>query len=265
MKMRTIGGALVAVALGFAASPSYATATTFTWKPAGALPALSGAEFSASGLNLSNYATVLFNPAGGGFTETAYELVTGFQSGGSTITPGGYGSTYSLFFAITATGNQTEVSAGNYIGSFSSVNYTLYATTTPLSSLTPTFDGSHNVSLSTGGDTALATGSLASGPNSVSLIGGTPTATATVTILPSVGEDGFFVAPPNYNLVLAQSNFSTTPSNVVVYPSGILTIGEVGTFGGGNANLSVVPEPASLAVLGAALVFLGVAIRRRQA
>ena len=148
-----------------------AWAVPFTWTPTAASPSLNGAPINADNILITDFDSI--NTATGAFNGVLG--ITNFQSGGSTFVPTGYGSNYSLYLTFSGTSNPIAIpTAPNTSNSsaFTSLTYTLWANQGPLPSFAitpagPTITG-------TSSPFALATGSLISGPGTLSTRGTQP-------------------------------------------------------------------------------------------
>jgi len=248
---------------------------SWTWNPAGASPALSGAAFTADNIIISDYATADINATTGNFTEAGVLIAENFKLGSNSITPAGFNTAYSLYATFTATGNQGGPfpTVGNSVtGPITSLSYTIYASQGGQVSVGLT--GS-NYGTSSGYTISgqvnpfpLVSGTLYGGSNFVTVtnLGGcsngpltctySPTANATTSQIAAAGEANFFVSPDASNLNFLLDNFS---SNSGVTSLTLLGNGDIGmAIAGGGGNItSVVPEPTSVAVFAAGLLGLG--------
>lgn len=253
-RLSFLQGASVAVVLATACAAASADLPQFTFNP-GAV-GLNGASITADNILISNYSTVTIDPAGT-FTQSGFLTITGFQLGGSTLTPGGLNTDYGLYVAFTGSGTTTvnDPTTTFNFGNFTDLTYTLYgyngAATFGFSGNTPTESAS--------GEIALASGTLISGSVlTVPTGGGTfsPSSNAMLTI--GLEADEFFGAPvPFYGVALTA--FSNTPSQVEAFDGGFRI-----RQGGGSLNFAPVPEPTSSALLLCGLAVGGFIYRRRQ-
>jgi hypothetical protein len=233
---------------------AFADLPAFTLNPTAA--GLNGASITADNILISNYSTITTD-ASGNFTESGYLPITGFQLGGSTMTPTGLNSDYGLYIAFSGTGTITTnnpTTTFNF-GSFSTLTYTIYGYNG-----TATFGFTGNTPSETAsGEVALASGSLISGSVlTVPTGGGTfsPSANAMLTLSPTAS--GFFQSPDPFYAV-ALTAFSNTPSQVEPFAGGFNI-----RQGGGSLNFAPVPEPSSGAMLACGLAVAGLLYRRRQ-
>ena len=255
---------VLCAALGAAYSAS-AALPPFTLNPAGSAPPLAGAAVRADNIIISDYSTVRLS--GPTFSDSGFLSVQSFQLGGTTVVATGLNSAYGLFFEFTGSGTVTNANPATTptIGSFSSLNYTLYGYNGPAATFG--FDGGNNPTTSVGAASrvALATGSLLPGANQSS-VGTSPQspsfnafASANLTFVPTAAAGSFFQDPsPFYNI--AVSSFINNPPQVTPFVDGFRI-----TQGGGSVNFtSPIPEPETYALFLAGLAAVGWTARRRR-
>lgn len=246
-------GASVAVALMTVCAAASAALPTFTFNPGAA--GLNGASLTADNILISDYSTVTIDPSGT-FTETGYLPITGFQLGGSALTPSGLNTDYGMYIAFTGTGTTTvnDPTTSFNFGNFTTLTYTLYGYNG-----TASFGFSGNMATETAsGEVALAHGSLISGSVlTVPTGGGTfsPSANAMLTV--ALDQSAAFSPDPFYSVALTA--FSNTPSQVEPFAGGFRI-----RQGGGSLNFAPVPEPSTHAMLLCGLVAAGFLGYRRQ-
>jgi hypothetical protein len=250
----------VAIAIAMACGAASAT-PVFTFSPTGA--GLVGANVTADNIILSDFSTVTFTSAST-FSETGFLSFANYQLGGTTLANTGLNSTYSLYVAFTGSGSidgaVTTAAGTTSVGSFSMLDYTLYATngTTTFTSTGVTSSGATTV--------ALGSGTLNGGSGSVdsTAAGGvTKAASANVdnaTFAVAATAGTFFAAPvPFYDLAFA--TFSNTSTQITTSGNMFSIVN-----GGGALNFAVspVPEPSTYALMLAGLAVVGGVARRRK-
>jgi hypothetical protein len=260
---------VVAVAAFCATTPAMADVVTFTWDPAGALPALSApaSAFTADHIDTKNYLYAV-QPSGGvgPFPEFFTLRVQQFDQGGAAVsTPGlngtaGAAGSYGLYFNITA---NFERIAG--VNTFHSLSIALMAdpgNNDGASSSTPSgLSFANTGATGAADDFVLATGSLLSAQLQLDA-DGTRHAHFVETFQSAPGEAGFFSTPLSQFAMIEEflttpaSTFSTSPG------PGDSTIQMVN--GGDGAIDLRVPEPASLMLLTSGLAAFALVRRRRQ-
>jgi hypothetical protein len=266
LAVAAIGGLLAATALS---TPSASAAVVpFTWNPQFTAP-FSGnpnvdSTFTADNVGGLDYDHISINPATGAFTESGIIDETAFALAGSGVALPHLEQGYALYLVYSGSGFQTPgvlVPGATLTGSFTSLTFDFYeALSKPTYGVTtagPTISGTTNA-------THLASGSLVSGSSTVSVaeapngdLSASASLRTTFNIDPSA--TGFFVAPSILNIqFVAATNTASVLSNPT--PTDVLITG-------GGANLTygtVIPEPASLALLSGGLLGVAGLVRRRQ-
>src|ERR1700736_3302826 len=102
MNRNLVGTATLGIIL-VASCCSRASASPFTWDPAGASTPLSGAAFTADTIGINYYFRSVIQPDNT-FAVHFLEPITGFTLNGLPVAAPGLGSTYGLYFEMFVTG-----------------------------------------------------------------------------------------------------------------------------------------------------------------
>ncbi len=281
-------GMKLALGLGLAVAvcgSASATPITFTWDPTavGMTTNPANTNIVADNMNVADFADISVNNHSGAFTEKGVLNVTSFLDGGTTVLDG-LGSNYSFYITVNAAGTQGAIpksgSGTSADGTFSSADYTFWATPNAPLTVTDHMGGTPTIS-GNPSPVALFSGTLVNGTTTLTAPAGggySPTANLNMTISActaagqslatggacSGNESGFFVDPLPADLSLVISNFSATTSETTLTPDSPDSYIDI-NGGGGNITFATnVSEPASLLVLASGLFAFAMVRRRRD-
>jgi len=278
-----------------------AKADVVTWNPAGASPALLGTQFSFDQLKVEDFGRIVLSGAGPNFNfnEGGVLNVTQAHLFGNlptaTYTPGGLGTTYQLYLTFTAAGTTTAPdfvtpTSSTATGTFTSLTYHLFGTNNvgnfapPGSTAEPSpvvpsvllgsgslIDGSTSLTVTNVAINGNPGANCSPGTEGVPGVGrclqiGPGAAPLNLTFTPNPSESGFFVTPPAtgpVTLTLAGA-FTNDFSNVTLVNSTTVDVNAGGGTLSPHLHQTSTPEPASLAVLGGAMVGFGLLRRRKR-
>ena len=261
LKHTALASTAVALALAVGGAAAHAAPTDVTFDPGVFAPGT--ASFTADKLNLLNFARVDVGTTSGGltrFNEFGYLQVNNASLDNATFNPEGNRTDYSLYVAFAGTGVQSAPNfTGGSQGRFDTLTYTLIGATGPVSF--GIGEDNSPYATTTGTSTTLATGSLISGTTTFSTAPLGAGANIDATFIEALA--GFITSPTSATLTIAGA-FNNN-SNIV----SVLNGGTAFTLNGGGGDLTFgtettpIPEPATVALLGAGLIGLGVIGRRR--
>lgn len=255
------------------AGTALANPIPFTWDPGGASTPMTGASVTANNIVVADYASATINPVTGAFTQVGALRVTSFEFGGSTVPAPGLNSTYSLYFTfstIGSIGGPVPGPGGTTAGPINSIDYTLWGNPSGAPTFTVT-NGAVTIG-NNAGAFVLGYGTGGGGLGDFVTLTNTgagflPSAHVLASFTPCTGvvgpctadQSGFFLAPPSTFTLTIEAAFTNTLSVSDLVPGDPTYL----NITGGGGNLSFVPEPGTLTLLGLGVLgMLGVARRR---
>jgi hypothetical protein len=236
----------------------------FTWDPSAAYPGLPG-PFTADSISMSDF---LLNWQAQ-LKDILILQINGFSLNGAPVSVPGLGTTFGLYIRgdIHGEGNPTVYGPGTISLVLDPTNNDgTPSATVNLAASTGAVGFSNPAG--TADDITLATGSLTYGAFGIQA-NGQPGVQFIETYTPAPGETGFSVSPTGSYTSIQELLFNTLTSRVGSPPNGMQPPFADGSGyvvvndGIGTADL-LVPEPASMTLLGAGLVILATLRRRSE-
>ena len=255
MSRQAIGTAL---AILLVCGEAWASPATFTWDPAQATPPVPGTAFTADAIQTTDF---LFNSgdAAGNGTDYFILQINGFSRNGVAVPVAGLNSSYGLYIDLTVATVGSGYGAGTVALRLDPTNNDGTPSAT-WNAATQTGGVSFANPANTADDVTLATGNFLSGafgPQSNGRVG----AQFVEGFVPNPAESGFFAGTNGIPSNIDEMLFNT-PTSRVQGPNNIGGLYTVVNDGFGTVTLQPVPEPTSIAVLGAGLLGL-LALSRR--